>query len=684
MKQARKVNGLVSEVAAVPAISEQVPVIGEQIKKWSLVDLFTNAEGLAANQDPGSSAILYKSWIAYNPDHPGLHAAYFNYAISLASSGDRPAAINALRECIRLKSDFGPPHINLGRILEDSGEAGAAVSQWFAFVNQLKGIEGDSVKHKLLALQQIGRVLEMHEQDAPAEDVLRQALDINPGQPEVVQHYVALRQRQCKWPVIAGTEYVSANVLMSGISPLSLANLIDDPVFQLARAYKYNRELIKGPLPAARRWTVPAVTGPRSKLRIGYVSSDLREHAVGFAMADTFEQHDRGSFEVHAYYCGISRIDPTRLRIKSAADSWTEINGLSDEQAAEKIAKDKIDILVDLNGYTKDARTRIFALRPAPINVNWMGFPGTMGSAYHNYIIADEHVIPEDHEIYYTEKVVRLPCYQPNDRKRVVATEAPSRQDEGLPADALVFCCLNGPQKITPQVFSCWMQILTGVPGSVLWLLNGTGDTNERLVQLALQSGIMPDRLIFANKKPNPQHLARYALADLFLDTFPYGAHTTASDAMWMGVPVLTVRGQGFASRVCASLVTAAGIGDLVCEDHSAYVGRAIELGRNPKALERLKKKLKAGRGSSLLFNTPLLVQELEKQYRTMWDEYRRGALSKPSLVNLDAYHDIAVRLHVGNVPMAPNASLQQRYRKELEIWNECWPLQPDSRLWQG
>jgi predicted O-linked N-acetylglucosamine transferase (SPINDLY family) len=677
MKQARKANGPVSE----PAI---VPVIGDQLKKWSLIELFNNAEGLAANQDPGSSAILYKSWIAYNPDHVGLHAAYFNYAVSLANSGDRPGAINALRECIRIKSDFSPSYINLGRILEDGGDAGAAVSQWFALVNQLKGIDGDTVKHKLLALQQIGRVLEAHEQDALAEDALRQALDINPAQPEVVQHYIALRQRQCKWPVIVGSDYVSSKVLVSGISPLSLANLIDDPVFQLARASKYNRELVKAPLGAVRRWTPPAVAGARSKLRIGYVSSDLREHAVGFAMADTFEQHDRESFEIHAYYCGISRVDPTRLRIKAAADSWTDINGLTDEQAADKIANDKIDILIDLNGYTKDARTRIFALRPSPINVNWMGFPGTMGSPYHHYIIADEHIIPEEHEIYYTEKVVRLPCYQPNDRKRMVAAEIPARQDEGLPSDGLVFCCLNGTQKITPAVFSCWMQILAGVPGSVLWLLTGTAETNERLRQLASQSGIAPERLVFAQKKPNPQHLARYILADLFLDTFPYGAHTTASDAIWMGIPVLTVCGEGFASRVCTSLVNAAGIGELVCQDHNAYVARAIELARNPKGLERLKKKLRAGRGSSLLFNTPLLVEELEKQYRTMWDEYRRGALPKPDLVNLDAYNDIAIRLHADNAPPAWSGGLEQSYRKEFEIWNENWPLQPDSRLWQG
>ncbi len=677
MKQARKASGPVSEPTVVPGIADE-------IRKWSLLELFTNAESLAANQDAGSSAILYKSWIAYNPTHPGLHAAYFNYAIALANSGDRAGAINALRECIRIKPDFGPAYVNLGRILEDAGDAGAAVSQWLTFVNQLKEIEGGSVKHKIMALQQIGRVLESHEQDGPAEDALKQALDINTAQPEVIQHYIALRQRQCKWPVITSSEYIPAKALLAGISPLSLANLLDDPLFQLARAYKYNRELVKWPVAAPRRWTPPVVAEARSKLRIGYVSSDLREHAVGFAMADTFEQHDRESFEIHAYYCGISRIDPTRLRIKSASDSWTDINGLTDEQAAEKIAKDKIDILIDVNGYTKDARTRIFALRPAPVAVNWMGFPGTMGSPYHHYIIADEHIIPKEHEIYYSEKVVRLPCYQPNDRKRVVDTEQPSAANEGLPSGTLVFCCLNGMQKVTPEVFSCWMQILAGVPGSVLWLLGGTGETRARLGQIASENGVAPERLIFAQKKPNPQHVARYALADLFLDTFPYGAHTTASDAMWMGVPVLTVCGQSFASRVCAGLVNAAGIGDLVCHDYSTYVSRAIELGRNPKALERLKKKLKAGRGSCLLFNTPLLVRELEKQYRAMWDEYRRGVLPTPNLANLDAYFEIAVGLHADTASGTSNGSFEQRYRKEFEIWNENVPLQPDPRLWQG
>ena len=674
MRHARKTNGAASE----PSV---VPVIGDQIRSWTLLDLFNNAEGLAANQDQASSAILYKSWIAYNQDNPILYAAYFNYAIALANTGDRLGAINTLRECIRLKPDFPPPYINLGRILEDNGDAAAAVTQWFKLVNELKGVDGDTVKHKLLVLQQIGRVLEGHEQDAPAEDALRQALDIKPEQPEVVQHWIALRQRQCKWPVVTGSDYVPAKVLMSGISPLSLANLIDDPVFQLARACKYSREMVKAPPATARRWT-PQSAGPRSKLRVGYVSSDLREHAVGFAMTDIFEQHDKQSFEVHAYYCGIARVDPTRIRISKAADSWTDINGMSDEQAADKIAKDKIDILVDLNGYTKDARVKIFSLRPAPIIVNWFGFPGTMGSPYHHYIVADEHIVPADHDIYFSEKVVRLPCYQPNDRKRTVDTRTPAPEEEGLPSGALVYCCLNGTQKITPLMFSNWMAILAGVPGSVLWLLSGTQDTNERLKQLAEQSGISPDRLIFSGKKPNPQHLARYALADLFLDSFPYGAHTTAADAMWMGVPVLTICGKGFASRVCASLVQAAGMGELVCQDHRTYVARAIEMGRNPKALERLKKKLKAGRDTCLLFDTPQLVRELETAYRGMWDDYRRGKLPRPDLRNLDVYHDIGVNLYASDPGLIVDGALR-RYPKELENWNESWPLHPDSRLWQ-
>ena len=313
-------------------------------------------------------------------------------------------------------------------------------------------------------------------------------------------------------------------------------------------------------------------------------------------MTDVLETHDRSQFAVYAYYCGINRVDPTQLRIRDSVDSWVDISGMSDEQAAAKIATDEVDILVDLNGYTKDARTRIFAFRPAPIVVNWFGFPGTMATPYHHYIIADEHVIPPGSEIYYSEKVLRLACYQPNDRKRQVSDRRPTRSEEGLPETAVVYCCLNGAQKIIPSVFDSWMTILRETPGSVLWLLGDGDDMEARLKGVAESGGVSPERLVFARKKANPEHLARYVLADLFLDTFPYGAHTTAADAIWMGVPVLTTPGKSFASRVCASLAHAAGIGELVCPNPESYVARAIELGRDSGQLLKFKQRLAAKR----------------------------------------------------------------------------------------
>jgi predicted O-linked N-acetylglucosamine transferase (SPINDLY family) len=653
------------------------------LRKLTIGELFSQAEKLRADGDDVAAVELYRNWIACNPGDPLLHAAYFNYGVALAKSGDHLGAINATREGIRLKPDFYPPYINLGRLLEDAGQDGAAIEQWLELTGRLKEVNGETVKNKLTALEQLGRVLESRLLDGPAEDALKQSLDISIAQPQVIQHWISLRQRQCKWPAVAEWDRAPASALMAEISPLSLANLVDDPMFQLARAWKYERAFIKRPSnPRSLPVHCPGARRRNGKLRIGYVSSDLREHAVGFAMTDVFEQHDRDRFEIYAYYCGIERIDPTRLRIMNSADRWLDINALSDEQAAARIGQDEVDIVVDLNGYTKFARTGVFGHRPAPIAVNWFGFPGTMGSRYHHYIVADEHVIPPESEIYYSEKVVRLSCYQPNDRKRVVAAERPKRGDEKLPDDAFVYCCLNGMQKITPPTFAMWMTILTQTPGSVLWLLSGGDETDARLRDLAAQSGVAPERLIFAAKKANPEHLARYALADLFLDTFPYGAHTTAADAMWIGAPILTSPGKSFASRVCASLAHAAGIGELVCPTQEVYVARAIELARDPQQISALKQRLIAGRQSSLLFDTARLVRDLENLYRGMWDEFQGGRRPVPDLSNLDSYHDVGVEISLENHPFLTPDAYRRLYRDKLEVRHAIDPIRPDSRLW--
>jgi len=651
-------------------------------KQLSVVDLFKAAATLDSFNQKQLAADLYKTWIAYNGDDNLLYAVYYNYGVALTAVRDNVGAINALRECTRLKPDFQPSHINLGRALEDSGQNGQAVAQWMALVNNLSTVNGDSVHHKTTALQQIGRVLEAAQSDNAAEDALKQSLDINSNQPEVIQHWISLRQRQAKWPVITEWERISRKTLQGGISSLSLACYADDPMFQLARGYHYARNSIGMPKPASRPQSI-ANRRDASKLRIGYVSSDLRDHAVGFAMTDVVECHDREQFEIFAYYCGINRTDATQQRIMKSVDHWVDINALNDDQAAAKIAADGIDILIDLNGYTKDARTKVFARRPAPVAVNWFGFPGSMGTPYHHYIVADANIIPAGDEIYYSEKVVRLPCYQPNDRKRVVAERRPTRAEVGLPDDAFVYCSFNGMQKITPHVFERWMSILVQVPDSVLWLLIGGNDANERLRKAAAEQGVAPERLIFAEKMANPEHLARYPLADMFLDSLPYGAHTTAADSLWMGVPILTLSGRSFASRVCAGLVRAAGVAELECTTAKAYVARAVEFGREREKLASIKAKLAAGRASCALFDTPRLVSHLEDLYRQMWSDFKRGALPVPDLRNLEIYHEIGVDLDLSASGPLTNEAYVALYEKKLAEWHSFYPILPDDRLWR-
>lgn len=650
-------------------------------RSWSAGDLLAHAERFNADGAFNVAAALYKNWIACNPNSDFLHAAYFNYSFSLAKAGDRLGAIAAARECQRLKPDFFPIYVNLGRLLEDADQLGEAVEQWRAMIEALPQIRGEIVRNKLTALEQMARVLEAHNIDGPAEEAMRLSLDISIHQPAVIQHYIALRQRQCKWPAVQGWEGVKAEALMAGISPLSVANLSNDPLFQLARSATYYRELV-GPIPPSVEIPAspPASERRPGRLRIGYVSSDFREHAVGFAMTDVLETHSKDKFEIFAYYCGIAREDGIKQRCREAVDQWVDINNLTDEDVARRIRDDEIDILVDLNGFTKSARTKVFSLRPAPVVVNWFGFPGSMGSPDHHYLIADERIVPKASECYFTEKVVRLSCYQPNDRKRIVATP-PRRAEEGLPDDAFVFCSLNGAQKFTPVMFSGWLAVLKAVPDSVLWLFGGVGDTNDRLRSLASAADVAPERLIFAEKKANPQHVARYALADLFLDTFPYGSHTTAADALYMGLPVLTFVGRTFASRVCASLVHAAGIGELVCASLEQYVASAIALAQNRGALGLIKQRLVNNRDTCRLFDTPTLVRELEDAFCAMHADYAGGRRPTPNLNNIGYYHEIGVALSAGDLTDEAYLSV---YTHELSRRHAISPLPADGRAWNG
>lgn len=626
---------------------------------------------------------LYRIWIRFNPQDPLRHVIYFNLSTQLSRLGDIAGSIEALEQCLAVDANFYPARINLGSALERGGALDKALEQWSAVPAALPQINGSSIGYKLLALKQIARVLEARSLLPNAESVMRQSLDISLQQPDVLQHYGAIRLSQCKWPVLAELPGVEAGTIKAGISPLSMAAYTDDPVLHLASAWSYGKTFVKYPaltdvFPAREP---PGDETPR-RLRIGYVSSDLRDHAVGFMMAEVFEFHDRGGFEVFAYYCGIPSAVPLHERYKGVVDHWLDATGMSDADLARRIRTDEIDILVDVNGYTRDSRTPVFALLPAPVIVNWLGYPGTMGTPYHHYIVADEWIIPPEYEIYYTEKVLRLPCYQPNDRKREVSSKRFARSDVGLPDGKFVYCCFNGTQKISRETFERWLAILKRVPESVLWLLDNGEGTNQRLVDYAEARGVDRGRLVFAPKMINSEHLTRYLLADLFLDTAPYGAHVTSADALWMGVPVLTVSGRGFASRVCGSLVRAAGLPEMICATPQEFIERAVALAAAPDELGRLKETLARNRDSCVLFDSAGLVRHLEQLYREMWTDYRAGRLPRPDLTNLDVYLEIAVGIDHEAFDGFAIDDFAAWYREQIGRRHRYVAIGPDKRLW--
>ena len=449
---------------------------------------------------------LYRAWLEHNADNAVCFAMYFNLGALLSQGGDSKGAHEALNNAIRINPNFLPPYINQGNVLERLGRVGEGIQQWYKVAELLPQISNENLNYKITAFKQIGRVLEQYQVDENAENALRHSLDLNANQPDVIQHWVSLRQRQCKWPVIAPWGQLTKEHLMKGISSLSLAAHTDDPLLQLANAVHYCKGQVGRPSRTydAHHAKLLQQAHPRRR-KIGYLSSDLREHAIGFLTAELYEVHDRANVEVFLYYCGHKVTDSTHQRIKASADHWIDLGGMSDEQAAERMLADGIEILVDINGYTHSARIKLIALRPAPVIVNWLGFPGTLGSTSHHYIIADDFIIPRESEIYYAEKVLKLPCYQPNDRKRVVADRTPTRAEVGLPEDAIIFCCFNGAHKITNFTWARWMTILKQVPNSVLWLLSSITATGERLKAHAAAAGIDPARIIFAPKARNPR-----------------------------------------------------------------------------------------------------------------------------------------------------------------------------------
>jgi len=462
------------------------------------------------------------------------------------------------------------------------------------------------------ALGEVGRVEEAIAANA-------RALALQPGSTGPFVRSIELKTRICDWSGYSDFASVAASLGIAGpaVPPHPMLALDDDPARQGQRAARYGHQAFRNPS-GAGRFTAPALARTDGKLRVGYFSADFHDHATMHLLAGLLRAHDHDRFEIHAFSYGIDRDDKMRRLVVQHSDHFRDMRRASDREFIEQARGAGLDLAIDLKGYTIDHRCQIFAERVAPVQVSYLGFPGSLGAPCFDYIVADAHVIPPDAREHYSEAVLFMPgSYQANDNARAIGP-ATSRYACGLPEGALVFACFNACSKISPDVFAIWMRLLHRLPDSVLWLFRSNLLAEKALRAAAAAQGVDPARLHFADRLPPADHLARIGLADLFLDTFAVNAHTTASDALWAGLPVLTMAGKSFAARVAASLLHAAGLPELVTTSHAAYEALAFDLARDPARLGALRARLIANRDTCALFDTVRFTRALEAGYGAM------------------------------------------------------------------
>jgi predicted O-linked N-acetylglucosamine transferase (SPINDLY family) len=460
-----------------------------------------------------------------------------------------------------------------------------------------------------------------------------QALVLNPELPFGKGMLLHAKMLACDWQGVDGLyQSICQNLTENKKSadPFGFQGICNDELLLQKCAEIFSNTKF----PASPQFDFEHLKREGGKIRIGYLCGEFREQATAILMTEIWELHDKSRFEIIAFDNGWDDKSLRRKRIEAAFDEWIDISRMSDDQAAAFIADKEIDILVNLNGFFGKPRQGIFAKKPAPIQVNYLGFPGTIGSAYMDYLIADNVVIPKESRQYYTEKIVHLPhCYQANDSSRKIDGRKFSKKELGLPEEGFVFCCFNNSYKILPQMFDIWMRLLRSVPGSVLWLIEDNPDATCHLQQEAQARGISAARIIFAKRVPLSEHLGRHQCADLFLDTLPYNAHTTASDALWAGLPVLTCTGTSFAGRVASSMLTVLDLPELITTSVAQYESLAYELASQPEKLQQIKTKLAKNRLPSPLFNADLMARELESAYLAMYNRFQEGL--PPEHINL-------------------------------------------------
>jgi predicted O-linked N-acetylglucosamine transferase (SPINDLY family) len=563
---------LIAQCSAHGIPSDFTSTLETRLATVSFVALLTALEAVAAIPDRGIAIQLYTAWIRASTDPlQPIFAAWFNLGTELVHAGDPASAMTAFRNALALKPDFHPAAANLGLQLEAQGQPEAALQVW------AQAIQTNEARTTLL--NQRARLLEQSGRLDEAERELHASLATNNAQPDAIQHWVHLRQKMCRWPVLAGqTIGLAEPELLADCGPLAGLSLTDRVATQTAIAASW---IARKTSPAADRLS-PRQGYRHDRIRLGYLSSDFGRHAMGYLIAELFERHDRSRFSVHGYCIGRDDGSDIRARIVTAFDRFTPLRDLSDEQAARMIAGDEIDILVDLNGLTAGARPQILRWRPAPIQASYLGFIGPVPLPELDYLFCDDYVVPAEIASAYQPRPLAIATnYQANDSRRVIGRPT-SRHAVGLPEDAFVFCCFSNHYKITQEMFAAWMAILAQVGGSMLWLAADNPWSRGNMQAEAARHGIDPARLIFAERVDPASYITRLSLADLFLDTFPYNAGTIASDAIRMRLPLLTLSGESFASRMAARLLAAAGATPGITHSLAEYVGQAAALGSDP------------------------------------------------------------------------------------------------------
>lgn len=576
--------------------------------------LYSLAVILLKRPDPAKALGLLDSVM------PGCTFAplWFAHAAALQGVGRRDEALQSYDRALEIQPDYTEVLINSGVLLREMHQHARALERFNRVLQTKPDYE--------TALANCAVLLTEFKKTPEAVAMFQRLLALNPKYEYALGNLCYERLHACDWTDFDTTRQRILEGLRAGESTIKSMGLM--AISDSAEEHQQcSRLFAQSRYPASRQ---PLWRGERyrhDRIRIAYLSPDLREHPVGHLMAGIFERHDKRRFETIAISIGVNDGSRLRERMVRAFDHFIDAKLMPTGQIAELMRKMEVDVAIDLAGFTADSRSDILALRPAPVQVNYLGFPGTMGCDYMDYIIADRHVIPPEHQRFYNEQVVYLPdAYLPPAAGVTIAERTPTRAECGLPDEGVVFCSFNHDYKVLPHVFAVWMRMLKQVPGSVLWLMSRNPATQENLRAKAQAHGVAPERVVFATRVPRVEdHLARYRQADLFLDTHPYNAHTTTADALLAGLPVLTYMGQAFPSRVAGSLLHAVGMQELVTYSLEDYEAKAVALANQPGRLAQLKQQLASRKAHSALFDTDEFTRQLEAIYTAMWRRTQLG-----------------------------------------------------------